>query len=83
MEAELAYSLSINLTNIGQTLCQSISGHLISIFVSEFRSLSLSSLSKCPGISDGASDDASNGGRDLENMRYGGGIDEFILNTTS
>lgn len=63
------YTLGIHLADVGQSLGQDISWHLVAIFVSEFCSLSLGTLGERSGVGNRACDDASNGGGDLEDVR--------------
>lgn len=74
-----AYPLRVHLADVGQSLRQDICGHLITIFVSELGSLSLCSLRKRSRIGDGPSDDATNSGRDLEDVGDGRGVNQLVL----
>ena len=71
--------LRINLVNVGQSLCQNITRHLITKFVSEFSSLSTSTVDRCSGICYGSGHDTADGRRKLEDVRNRAGIDQFIL----
>jgi hypothetical protein len=62
------YTLGIHLADVGQSLGQDVSRHLVTVFVSELCSFSLSTLRKCSGIRNRACDDASDGGGDLEDV---------------
>ena len=55
-------SLGVDLADISQSLGQDVGRHLVSILVSEFGSLSLSTLRKSPSVGDGPSHDATDGG---------------------
>jgi hypothetical protein len=73
------YSLRVDLADVGQSLGQHVTGHLISILVSELSSLALSTLRKRTGIRDRAGHDAANRRRDLEDVRDGRRVDQFVL----
>jgi hypothetical protein len=63
-----SYPLSVNLVDIGQTLRQYITRHLISVFIPEFSSLTTGTVNACPGIGYGSCHDASNGRGDFEDV---------------
>lgn len=66
-----SYALGVDLGDVGQSLGEDVARHLVSILVSELGSLALSPLGKCPGICDGSGHDATDGGRDLEDVGDG------------
>lgn len=71
----MSYALSIDLGDVCQPLGHNIAWHLVAVFVFELGSLTLGTLSKRSSICDGTRHDAANGGRDLEDVGDGGGID--------
>lgn len=71
----MSYTLSINLGDVCQPLGHNIAWHLVAVFVFEFGSLALGTLRKRPGICDGTRHDATNRGRDLEDVGDGRWID--------
>lgn len=73
------YPLGVHLADVRQSLGQGVAWHLISILVAEISRLTLGSLGECTGICDGPSHDAPDGRRNLEDVGYGGGIDQFVL----
>lgn len=74
-----SYALSVDLGDVGEPLCQDVTWHLIAILVSELGSFTLGTLSECPCIGDGARHNAANGRGDLEDVRHGGRVDQFVL----
>lgn len=71
--------MCINLVDVGHTLCQNITGHFITEFVSELSSLSTSTVDRRTGIRDGTSHYTADGRRNLEDVRDGAGVNEFVL----
>lgn len=68
IETGRPYTLGIHLADVGQSLGQDISWHLVAILVSELCSFSLGTLGERSGVGDRACDDASDGGGDLEDV---------------
>lgn len=73
--------LCVNLIDVGHTLRQNIAGHFIAELVSEFSSLSASTVDRCTSIGDSTSHYTTHGRRDLEDVRDGAGVDELVLKT--
>jgi hypothetical protein len=65
-----AYSLGIDLADIGQPLGKNIAGHLIPILVLELGCLPLRPLSERSGVRYGARHDTANRRRELEDVRH-------------
>ena len=61
-------SLGVDLADVGQSLGQDVARHLVSIFVPELGSLSLSALRISPSVGDGTGHNAANRGGYLEEM---------------
>lgn len=69
IEIGCPYTLGVHLADVGQSLGQDISWHLVAIFVPELCSFSLGTLGEGSGIGNRACDDASDRGGDLEDVR--------------
>lgn len=69
IETGRPYTLGIHLADVGQSLGQDISWHLVAKFVSKFCSFSLSTLREGSGVGNRACDHTSDGGGDLEDVR--------------
>lgn len=77
--ARLAYTLCVDLRNVGKPLRQDVTRHLVSIFVSELGSLALGALRKRSGVGNRTGHDAANRGGDLEDVGHGGWVDQLVL----
>lgn len=75
--------LCVNLVDVGHTLRQNIAGHFIAELVSEFSSLSTSTVDRRTGIRDGTGHYTTHRRRNLKDVRDGAGVDEFVLETPS
>lgn len=75
----VSYALGVDLGDVGQPFGHNVARHLVAVLVFELGSLALGTLRERPGICDGTGHDATNGGRDLENVGHGGGINELVL----
>lgn len=73
------YPLRVHLTDIGQTLGESVCRHLVAKLVPEFGGLRLGPLGEGSGVRNGTSDDTANRWRELEDVRYGFGVDQLVL----
>ena len=67
------------MADVGQPLGQGVAWHLVTEFVLEIRGFRLGALREGARIGDGACHDAADRRRDLEDVRDGRGVDEFIL----
>src|SRR3569833_2107105 len=74
-----SYSLGVDLADIGQSLGQGIARHLVTILVSELGRVALRPLSESSGIGYGPRHDATDRGRDLEDVRDRRGINKLVL----
>ena len=79
LQHRIAYSLRVDLVDVGQSLCQHVARHLVSVLVPELGSFASRTVNRCSGVGNGAGHDAADRWRDLEDMGDGGGIDEFVL----
>lgn len=75
--------MCVNLIDVGQSLGEGIAGHLVSVFVSELGGLTTRSVDTGSGIGDRPRHHTPNGRGDLEDVRDGGGINEFVLEKVS
>lgn len=74
-----AYPLSVDLVDVGYPLCKDVTGHLVAVLVAEFGSFALGPLDAGAGVRDRSGHDASNRGRQSEDVGDGRGIDELVL----
>ena len=74
-----SHSLRVHLADVGQSLCQSVTRHLISKFVFELCRLALSALHESSRVGDGPGHNTAHRRRDPEYVRDGSGIDELVL----
>lgn len=74
-----AHPLCVDLVDVGKSLGENVARHLVAVLVSEFGRFAASTVNAGSGIGYGAGHDAADGGRQSEDMRNGGRIDQFVL----
>lgn len=74
-----SYPLRVDLVDIGQTLGQYITGHLISVFIPEFSCLPTGTVDAGTGVCYGSSHDAADGWRNLEDVGDRRWLNQFVL----